>query len=68
MNQDLQIAYEALSRVTAAALIAGDKVVLREAGLARAKILELKAMLQQREVNPHRVTLNRVESYCLQVL
>jgi hypothetical protein len=68
LNQDLQTAYEALSRVTAAALIAGDKVALREAGLARAKTLELKAMLQQREVKPHWVTLNRVESYCLPVL
>ncbi|OKP95099.1 hypothetical protein [Paenibacillus sp. P46E] len=68
MNQDLQIAYEALSRVTAAGLVEGDKIVLREAGLARAKVLELKTMLQQRDSRPHRVTLNRVENYCLPVL
>ncbi|QUL57528.1 hypothetical protein KDC22_14250 [Paenibacillus tritici] len=68
MKKDLQIAYEALSRVIASGLDAGDKIALREAGLARAKTLELKAMLQQREVKPHRVTLNRVENYCLSVL
>lgn len=65
MTNDLQIAYEALSRVIASGLDAGDKVALREAGLARAKTLELKVMLQQREGRPHRVTLNRVENYCL---
>ncbi|MEK5416297.1 hypothetical protein [Paenibacillus sp. FSL L8-0708] len=65
MNTDLQIAYEALSRVTATALATGDKIALREAGLARAKTLELKTMLQQRETKPQRVTLNRVENYCL---
>lgn len=68
MNQDLQIAYEALSRVVAESLATGDKVVLREAGLARAKTLELKTILQHREVRPQRVTLNRMESYCLPVL
>jgi hypothetical protein len=65
LKSDLQIAYEALSRVTSTALITGDKVVLREAGLARAKTLELKTMLQQREAMPQRVTLNRVEMHCL---
>ncbi|MEK3699307.1 MULTISPECIES: hypothetical protein [unclassified Paenibacillus] len=68
MKQDLQIAYEALSRVVAAGLAEGDKVALREAGLARAKTLELKTMLQHREAKPQRVTLNRLESYCLPVL
>lgn len=68
MKQDLQIAYEALSRVVAESLATGDKVVLREAGLARAKTLELKTMLKQREAKPQRVTLNRVENYCLPVL
>lgn len=68
MNQDLQIAYEALSRVIASGLDAGDKVALREAGLARAKTLELKVMLQQREAKQQRVTLNRMENYCLPVL
>lgn len=68
MNSDLEIAYEALSRVTATALVTGDKVVLREAGLARAKTLELKTMLQHREAKTQRVTLNRVENYCLPVL
>ncbi|OMD87774.1 MULTISPECIES: hypothetical protein [Paenibacillus] len=65
MKEDLQIAYEALSRVTATALATGDKIALREAGLARAKTLELKTMLQRREVKPQRVRLNRVENYCL---
>ncbi|MEK3867833.1 MULTISPECIES: hypothetical protein [Paenibacillus] len=65
MKEDLQTAYEALSRVTVTALATGDKIALREAGLARAKTLELKTMLQQREVKPLRVTLNRVENYCL---
>jgi hypothetical protein len=68
MNQDLQIAYEALSRVVTAALDAKDKVTLREAGLARAKTLELMTMLRQREAKSHGVTLNRVENYCLPVL
>ncbi|MNC40510.1 hypothetical protein D3C75_892240 [compost metagenome] len=68
MISDLQTAYEALSRVVAAALDTGDKVALREAGLARAKTLELMTMLQQRENKPHRVTLNRVENYCLSAL
>lgn len=68
MIKDLQIAYEALSRVTAAALLTGDKVALREAGLARAKTMELKTMLVHREAKPQRVTLNRMESYCLPVL
>ncbi|MHA6530233.1 hypothetical protein [Paenibacillus sp. BAC0078] len=65
MEEDLQTAYEALSRVVVAGLASGDKVALREAGLARAKVLELKNMLQQREAKPHRVTLNRIENYCL---
>ncbi|MEK8215552.1 hypothetical protein [Paenibacillus sp. FSL L8-0463] len=68
MDQDLQIAYEALSRVVATGVTEGDKIVLREAGLARAKTLELKTILQQREVRPNRVTLNRIENYCLPVL
>ncbi|MEK3735666.1 hypothetical protein NYE47_00700 [Paenibacillus sp. FSL H7-0941] len=68
MKSDLQIAYEALSRVTATALITENKVVLREAGLARAKTLELKTMLQQREANPQRVPLNRSENYCLSTI
>ncbi|WP_155990361.1 hypothetical protein [Paenibacillus graminis] len=68
MKEELQVAYEALSRVTGVALTTGDKIVLREAGLARAKTLELKTMLQQRETRPHRDTLNRVENYCLPVL
>lgn len=68
MNQDLQIAYEALSRVVASGLTTGDKIAMREAGLARAKTLELKTMLQQREAKPHLLTLNRVENYCLPVL
>ncbi|MEC0170287.1 hypothetical protein [Paenibacillus graminis] len=68
MNEDLRIAYEALSRVIVAGLAEGDKVALREAGLARAKTLELKMLLQQREINPLRPTLNRVENYCLPVL
>lgn len=68
MIKDLQIAYEALSRVTAAALLTGDKITLREAGLARAKTLELKTMLLHREAMPQRVALNRADSYCLPVL
>ncbi|GGF73283.1 hypothetical protein GCM10010912_18130 [Paenibacillus albidus] len=68
LETDLQIAYEALSSVVTAGLDTGDKVVMREAGLARAKVLELKFMLQQRGAKPHRVTLNRVENYCLPVL
>ncbi|WP_405176306.1 hypothetical protein MHI27_11730 [Paenibacillus sp. FSL H8-0261] len=68
MKSDLQIAYEALSRVTATALVTGDKIVLREVGLARAKTLELKTMIQQREAKPHGVKLNRIETYCLSTL
>ncbi|ASA20902.1 hypothetical protein [Paenibacillus donghaensis] len=68
MKADLQIAYEALSRVVAAGVVAGDKIVLREAGLARAKALELKMILHERAMWSNKVKLNRAETYCLSSL
>lgn len=65
MDADLQTAYDALSRVVAKGIETGDKVVMREAGLARAKALELKTMLHERSVWSNKVKLNRVETYCL---